>query len=628
MNLNSKSAFLSSTVLVSAVFLVPSQVQALTLYTGVEAGDATQNSAIIWTRTTDANQAGTVSNLTAQISTDPNFTSIATTLPGTTVASRDYTLKLDATGLNSGTQYYYRFQNQADNTFSQVGTFKTAPQSNAQVPVHFGFSGDDDGKWRPYPSTLGFSNNKLDYYVNLADTIYETASTGSPATISLNNPTAANIAQAVTDYQRKYRENIQPAPGGTFPSLQGLYASQGNYTLLDNHELGNNQLINGGAPAANALGLGVDATNTANDVNSTGKFINKTDAFKALVGVYSEYQPIRETTIVAPNDPRTDGTQKMYYSQQWGANSVFINLDDRSYRDIRLKLADGTTDDTQSARGDNPNRTMLGKTQLDWLKQTLLDAKTNNTAWKIIALSSPIDEIGLAAPISGDGGKSWIGGYRAERNDLLKFIADNNIQNVVFLSTDDHQNRINELTYISDLANPLTSPRVVVPGVFTIVAGPIGAGGPDAITDHSFSNIKTLADTLAAKQSAAGVNPVGLSPNYPGLTNVTRDGDPNANTLRQPVDFYSPDTFNYALLDISADGKALTVNTYGINSYAANTFPEPSTANPVRNILSFQVQAKAATAVPEPLTIVGALTALGLGGIFKRKLGQNKTKQK
>src|SRR5262249_28922258 len=31
------------------------------------------------------------------------------------------------------------------------------------------------------------------------------------------------------------------------------------------------------------------------------------------------------------------------------------------------------------------------------------------------------------APVSSDGGKSWIGGYRAERNALLTFIADNKI---------------------------------------------------------------------------------------------------------------------------------------------------------------------------------------------------------
>ena len=63
-----------------------------------------------------------------------------------------------------------------------------------------------------------------------------------------------------------------------------------------------------------------------------------------------------------------------------------------------------------------------------------------------------------------------------------------------------------------------------------------------------------------------------------------------ADTLRQPIDFYSPDTFNYTILEVGADCPTLTVTTYGINSYAVNTFPESSSANPVRPILSFQVE--------------------------------------
>lgn len=229
---------------------------------------------------------------------------------------------------------------------------------------------------------------------------------------------------------------------------------------------------------------------------------------------------------------------------------------------------------------------MLGATQLAWLKQTLLNAQKNGTTWKFIAISSPIDTLGVTG--SGeDGGKSWSGGYRAERNDLLKFIADNSIKNTVFLSTDDHQNRVNELTYLDNPKDP-KSVRVL-PAALAIVDGPIGAGGPDLITNHSFSYLKNIADTIVQKQQRAGVNPIGLDPKFPGLRNVIREGDPNADKLRQPIDFYSPDTFNYALLDISADGKTLSVNIQGINSYPKGTFPEPSTANPVRSILSFKI---------------------------------------
>jgi hypothetical protein len=54
--------------------------------------------------------------------------------------------------------------------------------------------------------------------------------------------------------------------------------------------------------------------------------------------------------------------------------------------------------DETGSRADNPDRTMLGATQLTWLEQTLLDAERAGTIWKFINISDPIDQIG---PIGG-----------------------------------------------------------------------------------------------------------------------------------------------------------------------------------------------------------------------------------
>jgi hypothetical protein len=243
---------------------------------------------------------------------------------------------------------------------------------------------------------------------------------------------------------------------------------------------------------------------------------------------------------------------------------------------------------------------MLGATQLSWFEQSLLDAQTRGISWKFVAISSPIDQIG---PIGGsftvtnadgtyrntesDGGKSWMGGYRSERNALLQFIADHHIDHVVFLTTDDHQVRVNELGYFAVAGDQSTYTRV--PDCFQILVGPLGAGGPDGITDHRFANIQSIAESFGGQQGAFGVDPIGLDPAFPGLSNVYREGDPEADALRQPVDFYSPDTFNYARLDVSPDGGSLTVSAFGIDSFAANTFPEPDQVGPERLILSFQI---------------------------------------
>lgn len=543
-------------------------------FNGVASGDATQNSIILWTRVIDiSTKQGIVSNLTAQIATDSKFNKIISSTKTTTDSKRDYTAKLDIKGLKSGTRYYYRFLTK--NKTSPIGNFKTAPSNSAKVPVRLAFSGDADGQWRPYPSTQNFDKLNLDYFILLGDAIYETKSAISSATAD----PFTNTSQALLDYRRKYREQLEPVKAGGFTGLQKLFAANGNYTLLDNHELANKQFINGGAPAGTPEGKGVDATNSQNDANNNNKFINKTEGFRTLVKAYSEYEPIREKTISVKNDPRTNNTQQLYFAQQWGANSIFINLDDRSYRDIRLKTPANADDN--GARADNVKRTMLGKTQLNWFKQTLLEAQKKRIPWKIVAISSPIDQIG------NDSGKSWYGNYRAERNEILKFIDDNKIENVVFLSTDDHQNRVNDLTYLTNFNNPDT--RKVSQNAFTIVAGPIGASGPDKFTKHDFDSIQFITDGLVTLQKAKGINPIGLNPKYPGLQKVYREGDPQADQHREPIDFFSPDTFNYVTLDIGADGKTLSVNTYGINSYAANTFLEPEQTGAVRHILGFEI---------------------------------------
>src|SRR5262249_7928521 len=134
------------------------------------------------------------------------------------------------------------------------------------------------------------------------------------------------------------------------------------------------------------------------------------------------------------------------------------------------------------------------------------------------------------------------------------------------------------------------STYTTVPYCFEIVCGPLGATGPDLISNHSFSLVKRLADSIANAQSNTGLEPIGLA-GYPGLQNVVRFGDPAADTLRQPIDFYSPDTFNYNELDVSADGKILTVTSYGINSTVQNGFVEYDPINnPERALFSFQIR--------------------------------------
>jgi phosphodiesterase/alkaline phosphatase D-like protein len=648
---------ISATAGILGLFALPTRADVSFL--GVAAGDASTTGATFWTRAVDT-AAPANTTLTLQITTDPTFSSITKTSNCTTDSTKDYTCKLDVIDLTPNTVYSYRFVGPANET-SIVGRVKTAPDSSASVPLHFAFSGDNDGLIRPYALATQIPAQNLDFYMNLGDVIYETASNLTTSGVHngatwLNSPSVtlsndalnfngiprafipsgtpfATQAQLKADYERKYYENFLPVNTNGQNCLQVLYAAQGNYTTWDNHELGNRKYIDGGAPAGGSVGgpagtdmltgRGVDAraytgtntggsgnVNNVNDVNtSSTDFMNRSTGFITLRDVFMNYQPIANRgTVVAPSDPRTDGTKRLYSAQQWGKNAIFINTDSRSYRDIRIKTANAGADDTTAPRANNPGRTYLGATQLTWLKQTLLDAQAAGTPWKFVSVSDPIDQLGpiggaltlnnlpsfgtgsTYAPVNADGGKSYMGGYRAERNQLLKWIADNHITNVVFIATDDHQNRINELTYSPTGQTEDQSSYVKVPYVFSIVAGPLGATGPDLITNHTFSMAQQYANSIYAAQQAAGIEPLGLI-GYPGLHDLVRDGDPTAGTAPQAVDFYSPDTFNFTVLDVSEDGRTLSVTSVGMDATTQNAGIEYANGPQARTLFSFKVDA-------------------------------------
>jgi phosphodiesterase/alkaline phosphatase D-like protein len=581
------------------------------VFAGVAAGDASSTDAVLWTR---AENGGNTTSLTAQVATDQGFANIVATLSGTSRSDSDFTLKLPASGLAANTRYYYRFV-APDGVASPIGQFVTAPPPQQRVGVRFAFSGDADGRFRPYPSIANLPAQKLDFFVFLGDAMYETASTGSPSVPLITGETTdpTQLETGLKAYQRKYLENmlgVDPASGQQSasgqPSLQPMLAATGSYTLLDNHELGNRSLQSGGAPPSAPS----DTTDRVFDVNSTGSYDNRTAAFLTTEKAFLDFHPTHSSIlgdpvrgyalsgprVVDPADLRSDGTAQLYFAQQWGANCIYIQIDDRSYRDIRLAKPGnrGPIDDT-GPRADNPNRTMLGTTQLQWLKNTLKQAQTNGIFWKFIAVSSPIDQVGGRSTTGrlpngqpdrtqSPDGKSWWGGYRSERNQLLKFIADNHIDHVVFLTTDDHMTRVTQLQYLADPNSP--DSKTLVPGSFQLLAGPIGAGGPDGLTDHSFATIQAAADVRNSTQVALGEPALGLPADFPGLRNVSRQDDPNAAVSPSPVDFFSPDTFNYMVVDVAADG-TLTVTTWGIPSYGQNIFPQDAIeATP---ILSFQI---------------------------------------
>lgn len=602
----------------------------------VSASESSPGSALFWTRyggqPSDLYQPPEEVDVLLELSLDPAFDKVAVTTTGRTKAGADGTAKLLVDGLESGSTYYYRFSRDSGAEKSAVGIIRTSPDVAANAALKLGFGGCANGRYAPFSAVnwSGSDNPDLDLFVMLGDAAYGNKISW-PRAISLSatpNPFAVEdlqtVVQSIWTKQLLNLSTISVSDGKTelVPGgLSSLYASQSVLAVPDNKDLADNFLEAGGAPLtlvklarqdeaiANREGTDNPAFFSTDlyykSLGRAPEYARQSSEFLSIFKAFTDYQPI--------GDQIGGGTPVLYGVKAWGRNNRIITLDDRTYRDV--KLTDQDDDDVTVVSGDgadSKNRTILGATQFEWLKQQLLAAKADGVLWTVINISSPIDALGApgsdqvveAGGTSVDA-KSWWGNYRYERNELLKFIVNSGLRNVVFLAADDHEARVNEVVYSpnADSSDPaaLTKNLVAAPGVFTVVSSPIGAARPSGFvgadlnsnplvggnfmtpmvtksrrgTEYVFNGgFVELAQTFASNQKQQGVDPVGLSPNYPGLISLDRstslfDDHPvyQADVRNpQPQDFWSPQTYNWGELDIDEQG-LLKVSAFGVNAY-------------------------------------------------------------
>ena len=170
---------------------------------------------------------------------------------------------------------------------------------------------------------------------------------------------------------------------------------------------------------------------------------------KAGIETFFEYSPIDKKNKTYP--------EHIYRNFSWGKDMDLFILDAHTYRDrndlpqISITNNNNTitnpssanTTTTYSPSSNTFNKTLLGKEQLQWLKQGL---QRSNATWKIVSNDDPIfiPECQSHDPFSPLGCDNWATdgnttlNFVNERNGFLKFLDDNKINNVVFITTDVH----------------------------------------------------------------------------------------------------------------------------------------------------------------------------------------------
>lgn len=398
----------------------------LTFTHGIASGDVTPFSAVLWTRVDQEVK------LKVEVALDPAFHEKIFKRTILASASNDFTAQVTARWLRPDQTYFYRWRHGASQ--SDVGTFKTAPLPWVAADVRFAYSADTDGtKVNGVPAFNGFEAleavrlEEPDFFVYLGDdTVYS------------DSPLREQPADTLEEYRETYKANRE------FPALRHLLQSTSIYSLWDDHEVRDDY----------------DGQTVDQGLYAMGR--------KAFL----EYMPLQPLRL--PSDPACAGAPLLRVFR-WGQDVDLIRLDERSCRSGSVEAA-CLLDPSNPATLDpaptlppflrtplglpaspppgclealfDPARTLLGSLQKAVLKAVLLRSKAR---FKFILNQVPIQQF-YAQPYD-----RWEG-YGAERNEILRFIREHHLKNVIFLTTDTHANLINQV-FIDQFTDPHPSPR-------------------------------------------------------------------------------------------------------------------------------------------------------------------------
>ncbi|MFH9708823.1 alkaline phosphatase D family protein [Streptomyces luteogriseus] len=389
---------------------------------GVASGDPLPDGILLWTRVTPVPEAipgsgaGPDTEVSWVVARDKAFTSVVAKGSTTATAASDHTVKADIRGLQPGTDYWFRFS--AGGTDSPVARTRTAPAMDAAVAgLRFGVvscANWEAGYFSPYRHLA--ARGDLDAWLHLGDYIYEygTGEYGTRDKVVRPHAPAHEIV-TLADYR------IRHARYKTDPDLQALHATAPVVAIWDDHEFANDAW-SGGAENHTEGAEGAWSARQA-----------------AAKQAYFEWMPVR---------PAIAGTT--YRRLRFGKLADLSLLDLRSFRSQQVKVGGGEVDD--------PERTLTGRAQLDWLKAGL---KSSDTTWRLVGNSvmiSPFAVGSLSADLLKPLAKllglpqeglalntdQW-DGYTDDRREILAHLRTNAIRNTVFLTGDIHMAWANDV---------------------------------------------------------------------------------------------------------------------------------------------------------------------------------------
>ncbi|KAB1931958.1 alkaline phosphatase [Micromonospora sp. ALFpr18c] len=409
---------------------------------GVQSGDVTADSALVWTR---ADRPG---RMLVEVSRRPDFRG-ARTLRGPVLApTGDFTGKVRLRGLPDGERLHYRVRVESLDRHGVVsepltGSLTTAPGRHQRRDVRFVWTGDIVGQgWGIDPTYGGMSiframrETRPDFFLCSGDTVYADGPLVESVTLpdgriwrNLVTPEKSKVAETLAEYRGQFAYNLLDE------HLREFAAAVPQINQWDDHEVLNNWY--------------------------PGEILDDPRYTEQRVDVLAARasQAFHEWLPVPDNGP-------LYRRLSYGPLLDVFVLDMRTHKDPN----DGNT-------YADPKRGLLGREQREWLIREL---KRSTATWKVIANDLPIGVVVPDGPTAQEGVAQGDPGAPAGRElefaEVLRATHRAGVTGMVFLTADVHYSAAHHY-----------DPSRAAVGDFTpfweFVSGPAHAGafGPNAL---------------------------------------------------------------------------------------------------------------------------------------------------
>lgn len=425
-------------------------------------GGVTESSANFWVRTNYP------ADVRIEAALDAEFTISEASNLYQTLDSTNNTVVVTVSQLSADTKYFYRawVNGKVDTTFKKLRYFHTFPSPGVETSFSFAFGAcQQSGSLLPSESYPGkvfdeiAKHDDIRLFLQLGDWTYPDT---TDITLVDNNYYASYPDTIRANYAYKFRKE--------YP-MDSVFSRMPVDYVYDDHDYMNDNA----SALTSSYFLPFRPNPLGNDFGAI-EVPNPAGARENSIRIYKEQFPGYELE----NESRG-----IYHKFTFG-NVEFYALDLRSQRDGSMFAFDSTNmiwtfnpdeDHSILGRDDAPG---TGQSQFDWFLNQL---KNSTADWKFIMSSVPFNaaqRYGLyagiqlqdsvdarleqAVGVSGATGifaafefaDKWCG-YPADQDSLIKFVMQNQIEGIIWLSGDSHNSAIDDGTNASSLFGTQTS---------------------------------------------------------------------------------------------------------------------------------------------------------------------------